>query len=170
MNLALSFAVRIFICLVVSWIGWRMGGPYGLGSSLALYGVLLAHPLVELAGELRGKLREEAFRPVQGKFWSYKGRRLTVIEDEQCVRWIKALDVARIIGATLNHAALEQNHPQGYRRFEGLPHFSDETLLLFLAKQTSPEAIRFRNWVEKDIAFPARRLRERLAEVSPGSS
>lgn len=89
---------------------------------------------------------------------------LTVIEDEQHVRWIKALDVARIIGTTLNHASLAQNHPQGYVRFEGLPYFSDETLLVFLAKQSSPEAIRFRNWVEKDIAFPARRLRERLAE------
>jgi hypothetical protein len=163
MNLARSFAIRIGVCLVVSWLGWRMGGAYGLGSSLALYGVLLAHPLVELAGELRGRLREEAFRPIEGNFWSYKGRRLTVIEDEQHVRWIKALDVARIIGVTLNHASLEQNHPQGYRRFGELPCFSDETLLLFLAKQSSPEAIRFRNWVEKDIAFPARRLRERLA-------
>ena len=31
-----------------------------------------------------------------------------------------------------------------------------------LAKETSADALRFRHWAEREIAFPARRLRERL--------
>lgn len=162
MRLALSFGVRIAICLVVSWVGWRIGGPIGLGSSLALFGVLLAHPLLELLREIRSKLREQAYRPVEGRYYEFKGTPVDVIEDEDHVRWVRASDVRRIVGHTASDAGLRLTYPNGYRDIGSPPaaYFRDETLLVHLAKQNSARALRFKHWVEKDIAFPARRLRE----------
>jgi len=33
---------------------------------------------------------------------------------------------------------------------------------MHLAREADPRASRFRHWVEREIAFPARRVRERL--------
>jgi hypothetical protein len=42
------------------------------------------------------------------------------------------------------------------------PHVRDDALLAHLDKERSPEALRLRHWVEREIAFPARRQRARL--------
>ena len=42
------------------------------------------------------------------------------------------------------------------------PHFSDDALITHLSKERAPEALRFRHWAEREIAFPAQRLREHL--------
>jgi hypothetical protein len=50
------------------------------------------------------------------------------------------------------------------RRFgrPGEPYLRAEALLAHLAKERSADAVRLRAWVEREIAFPARRERERL--------
>ena len=40
-------------------------------------------------------------------------------------------------------------------------YLSDEALLAHIAKERSPEALRLRRWIEREIVFPARRQRER---------
>ena len=55
------------------------------------------------------------------------------------------------------------------------PHFSDDALIAHLRKEASPTALRFRHWAEREIAFPAQRLRARLGirleppDVKPGA-
>ena len=41
-------------------------------------------------------------------------------------------------------------------------HWSDEALLVHLARQSGPLANRLRHWAEREVVFPARRVRERL--------
>ena len=36
----------------------------------------------------------------------------------------------------------------------------DEALLAHIAKERTPEAVRLRQWIEREIVFPARRERE----------
>ena len=72
--------------------------------------------------------------------------------------------VRAVVGHTATNSALALTYPSGWRTMgkPAEPHFSDETLIAHLAKQGAPEALRFRHWVEREIAFPAQRLRERL--------
>jgi len=158
---AKSFAWRVGICLLVSWLSWRTIGAVGLAISAALYGMLLAKPLYELAGELRDRLRAAAWKPVQGQFWAYRGVPVQVIEDDTHRRWIRVADVRKIVGFTASDGALRLTYPDGWRVLgtPAVPHIDDTALLAHLAKENSQAALKFRHWVEREIAFPARRLR-----------
>jgi len=162
-ELARSFAWRIALCVACSWLAWRVAGPVAAVTSIALVGLLLAHPLLELLGLLRHGVREVTWRPVQGRHWVYRGTPVQVIEGVDHRRWIRACDVRSIVGFTASDGALRLSYPQGFQNLgePPVPHFSDDALLLHLAKERSQTALKFRHWVEREIAFPARRLRER---------
>nr|MDQ2734992.1 hypothetical protein [Pseudomonadota bacterium] len=68
-------------------------------------------------------------------------------------------DVRAIVGFTASDAALQLTYPDGWRLCGRpvLPHLSDEALPAHLAKERSPTAAKFRQWVEREIVFPARR-------------
>lgn len=163
MALLRTLAWRIPIGALVSWLGWRVNGSLGLVVTVPLWGVLLARPIIDLVGELRHGIRTAAWRPVQGRHFAYHGVPLQVLEDDWHRRWIRAADVRRIVGFTASDGALALSYPDGWRMLgtPPQPHFSDEALLAHLAKESSPQALKFRHWAERDIVFPARRLRER---------
>ncbi len=172
MSLAWSFAIRLTVCIVFAWLAFRLGGVLSLVPSLGLFGILLAKPLVELASALRHAIRAQAWKPVQGRYFAYRGEPVQVLEDEDHRRWILASDVRRIVATNTSDNALALTYPSGFRNIgkPAEPHFSDEALLAHLATDHSAEALKFRHWVERDIAFPARRLRERygVAEQASG--
>ena len=172
MSLAASIAIRLAICIAVSYGAFRFGGAVSLVASLVLFGILLAKPLIELASTTRHAIRAEAWRPVEGRYWAFHGTPVQVLEDEDHRRWILASDVRAIVGYTASNGALALTYPNGFRTMgkPPAPHFSDTALLAHLAKENSAKALKFRHWVEKEIAFPARRLRERygVAEQPPG--
>mgnify|MGYP003300587192 CR=1 FL=1 len=60
--------------------------------------------------------------------------------------------------------------PTAQRRAVGerIHHRALEALLAHLLKERSPEAVRLRVWVEREIVFPARRERERLGIKAAG--
>ena len=172
MSLARTFVIRLVICVAGATLAWRAIGPAGLAVSSVLFALLLAKPLVELASAARHAIRARAWKPVEGRYWAYRGQPVQVIEDEEHRRWILADDVRAIVGFTASNGALALSYPNGFRSIgkPPLPHFSDDALLAHLAKEKSTRALKFRHWVEREIAFPARRLRERaaLAEQPPG--
>jgi hypothetical protein len=165
-------ALRLTLCAAVSWLVWRFGGLAAMVGTVPLYGVLLARPLLDLASELRHHSRALVWRKLEGRHFAFKGIPVQVLEDDAYRRWVRAADVRRIVGFTASDGALALTYPNGWRRLgaPAQPHFSDEALLVHLAKETSPEALRFRHWVEREIAFPARRLRQRTGGEPPANA
>lgn len=162
--LAATFAVRIALCAALSWLAWRVGGLYGVCVSLVAWGFALTRPLIDLAIELHGVARVSTWSPLEGRHAVFRGLPVQVLEDIDHVRWIRAADVRRIVGITASDGALSLTYPHGWRAM-GRPasaHFSAEALLVHLGKERLPVAVKFRRWVEREIAFPARRQRERL--------
>ena len=158
-----SIAWRVAAGVAASWLGWRLQGTAGLLYGAPVFGFLLARALLDAASALRHALRAAAWRPVQGRHFAYHGVYVRVIEDERHHRWVRAADVRRIVGHTASDGALALTYPDGWRLLgtPAEPHFSDEALLAHLAKEPLPRALKFRHWVEREIAFPARRVRER---------
>jgi len=164
MRLALRLAARLALCAAASWGLWRIGGAALMVWSAPLYGIALARPLLDLASELRHAMRAAVWRPLEGRHCVYRGTPVQVLEDESHVRWVRAADVRSIVGQTTSNHALALTYPNGWRTLgtPPEPHFSDEALITHLRTERSAEALRFRHWVERTIAFPARRQRERL--------
>ena len=163
-KVAFRLATRLMLCLVLTGFAWREWGAVGLLAGGLLLALLLPRPLLDLASELRRLLREHLWRDLEGRHYAYRGHRVMVVEDVSHCRWVLAADVRRIVGATATEGALSLTYPNGFRRL-GEPeqsYFSDEALLVHLGKESGPKANRFRRWAEREIVFPARRVRERL--------
>lgn len=160
----LRIAWRLALCAGVSWLAVRAGGMGAFLGTLPLFGVALARPLIDLASELRHATRAAVWRRLEGRHFVYRGTPVQVLEDDDHQRWVRAADVRAIVGHTASNGALALSYPSGWRMLgrPAEPHFSDEALIAHLKKESTPEALRFRHWAEREIAFPAQRLRERL--------
>ena len=160
----LSLALRLAACASVGWLAWRWVGAWGLAPAGLLLGVLLPHPLLALASELRQKTREQVWKPVEGRYHAYHGTPVQVLTDERHRRWVRVADVRKISGFTASTATLSLTYPNGYRLMgrPAVPHLSDDALVAHLRTESKPAALKFRHWVEREIAFPAQRQRERF--------
>ena len=157
-------AIRLLLCAACSWLVWRFGGLVTMVVTAPLYGIALARPLLDLASDLRHQSHALAWRSVEGRHFAFRGTPVQVLEDDEHRRWVRAADVRRIVGFTVSDGALALTYPNGWRRIgsPARPHFSDEALITHLAKENSPESLRFRRWAEREILFPGRQVRERL--------
>jgi hypothetical protein len=163
-KLAVGLAIRLTVCLALTWFAWRKLGPGGLLAGGLMLALVLPRPLLDLAGEVHRLLRERRWRDLEGRHYAYHGHRVHVLEDVLRCRWVRAADVREIVGTTASEGALALTYPTGFRRM-GEPqqaYFSGEALLVHLGKESGPKANRFRHWAEREIVFPARRVRERL--------
>ena len=160
----LALAWRLTACAGLAWVAWRALGVWGLAPALLLLAVLLPHPLLALASELRQKMREQVWQPVEGRYHAYHGTPVQVLTDEQHRRWIRIADVRKITGFTASMAALSLTYPNGYQLMgrPAVPHLADDALVAHLHTESSQVALKFRQWVEREIAFPAQRERERF--------
>jgi len=159
-----TIAIRLALCALLAWAMWRSGLGAITVVVAGLVGVALAKPLIDLASAVRHQMRRANWREVEGHHYAFRGSAVRVHTDEQHRRWVRLADVRRAVGFTASDAALQVTYPSGFQRIgrPAEPHLSDETLLAHLAKERTPEAIRMRQWVEREIVFPARRERERL--------
>jgi hypothetical protein len=162
---ATSIALRLAGCVLVSWSAWRwLGGVTAMITTLPLFGVALAKPLIDLASEVRHAMKRAHWREVEGRHYAFRGHPVKVVTDADRGRWVRLADIRAIAGFTASDGALAISYPNGVRRL-GRPaeiHVSDEALLAHLQKERGPNAIRLSTWVEREIVFPARRERERF--------
>jgi hypothetical protein len=156
--------VRLALCALLSWAAWHLGLGAGTLVVVALFGIALARPLVDLASELRHQYRRAHWRDREGRHYVFRGRPLSVHEDAEHRRWVRLADVRSVVGFTASDASLKLTYANGWRLLgrPPEPHLSDEALIAHLSKERSATALKFVQWAEREIAFPARRQRERL--------
>jgi hypothetical protein len=163
-RILVTIALRIAVCTAVSWAVWRSFGLSTMVPTLALFGIALARPLIDVAGALRDGMKQVQLAAVEGRHYAFRGRAVQVREDADRRRWVRLADVRAIVGFTASDGALAIAYPDGVRRL-GRPaqsHIGEEALLAHLLKERAPEAARLRVWIEREIVFPARRERKRL--------
>ncbi|MGZ5204021.1 MAG: hypothetical protein ACXWCU_02620 [Caldimonas sp.] len=159
-----TIAIRLALCAAATWVVWRLRVGPGVLFMSALFGLALARPLLELGIGIWHEMRRSNWRELEGRHFAFKGRTVRVVEDADHQRWVRLADIRAIAGFTASDAALQITYPGGWslRGRPPEPHLSDEALLAHLAKERGPEAVRLRQWVEREIVFPARRQRERF--------
>jgi hypothetical protein len=149
------------VCSIWVYVMFNFVGPIGLVLSAPVIGIAFTRLVIDAAAEMGWRARSAVLAPLSGNHYVYMGFNLKVVEDEDFGRWMSLADVRRIVGSGATDKALSQSYPSGYQVFDGKPHLRDDALLLYLAREPSTPAIKLRNWVERNIAFPARTERKR---------
>ena len=164
-----TIAVRLVLCGLVSYAAWRFGGLTSAVGTIVLYAIALPKPLIDFASEVRHLVRRAHWRDREGRHYAYHGMPLTVHEDVDHRRWIALAGVRAIVGFTASDATLQVTYPERWQVLgrPAAPCLRDDALIVHLMTERSPAALKFRHWVEREIAFPARRERERLGIRSP---
>jgi len=168
-----TLAIRLLLCGIVTWAAWRYAGLTSAVVTVVLYAIALPKPLIDLASELRHQYRRAHWRDREGRHYVYHGMPLSVHEDVDHRRWVGLVGVRAIVGFTASDAALSRTYPDGWGLFgrPPEPHLRDDALIAHLMKERSASALKFRHWVEREIAFPARRQRERYGiRTLPGNA
>jgi hypothetical protein len=160
-----TIAVRGAGCALLFWWIWRTFGLATAMPVVALVGIVIARPLIELAEAIGRQMHHAHWRDVEGRHYAYRGREVAVVEDDDHRRWLRLADVRAIVGFTASDGALAVSYPDAVQPLgrPPAPYVRDDALLSHLAKERSSEAVGLRRWVEREVAFPARRERERLS-------
>ena len=163
-------SVQIALCtvcfgLVAFWLtGSVLGRVLFLFVALG-YAAAISRPVINLLANFRHTVRAVVWLPLHGTHYVFKGTTIQVLEDEDNWRWLPLADAERVLGRKLNARVLAITYPQ---RLEmgGKPvrmHMRDDALIEHLSRLSDPMALRFRTWLERSVALPARRIRQRAA-------
>lgn len=157
-----SVQVALAVAVFASFASWA--GPFATVVASPLLAVVIARPLLALLANVRHGMRERTWLPVHGHHFTFKGTTIHVLEDEWHCRWVSLDDARKVVGVTASERALALAYPgrcarmgQGERVY-----LRDDALVEHLGKENHPAALRFRTWVDRDIAFPGRRIRRGL--------
>lgn len=149
--------MRLALCSAVSALLWWLAGWVGLLVSLMLWAQALAADLLGGLGNVWRALRQLAFRPVQGRYYQFKGRRMRVEDDEVLRRrWLALDDLAAALGTPVPAASLRRRWPDGVQERADGSYVLDEVALAWLGEQRSERAGRLRLWVQREVWYPAR--------------
>jgi hypothetical protein len=164
-SLLARFALRLGACAACAWLLWRGLGATGLVLSAPLFGVALAGPLLAAAAGAARWLHALAWRQVDGRHVAYKGIALDVVQDADGACWVGLAGLRKVVVGLPPDAVFGAAYPgrvrTGGRHAAG--YLQVEALLDYLAKSTAAPTLRFRRWVERELAGPARRRRAQAA-------
>ena len=161
----LTITLRLALCGAVAWLLWHMlHGPLGLAFAAPFVGIALARPVIDLFGQAYVTTRRLALAPLEGRHFEHRGVPLDIAEDERHHRWVSVRDLRRLLRGLPRDASLKRQLPEGLMhdpRLRGL-RIEAEALLAFLRRSTDPDSLKLRNWLEREVVFPAATQRRRL--------
>lgn len=139
-------------------------GPFATVIASPLLGVAIARPVLTSLANFRQGVRAVTWLPVHGQHYVFKGVTMHVLEDDSHWRWIRVADANRIVAVPPGERQMLRVFPGRYARMgkPAQPYLRDDALIEYLAREGSPAALRFRTWVERNIAFSASRIRRNL--------
>ena len=160
-RILLRIAFRLLLCCVATYALWLRLGTTGFAISAPIFGAALARPIIDLVAEFTAQARHAALADLAGRNYEFRGARLDIAEYDDGYRWISLRDVRKVLPAMPRDAVLRSRFPADLLHDEDLKgeRIRAEALLDYLRKSMESDAIRFRNWLEKDVVFPAAKAR-----------
>ena len=151
-----SLAVGTALCAAVLYGFWRWQGAFGLVYAAPVTAVL-ARPLVDVISGFPRFVTRLALRRYEGRHYAFRGRRIDIHIDDDAVCWVSTDDARKIVALPAD-AVLFRMLPRACREL-GDPvrrRIATDGLAEVLAKSSDAEVTKFRDWLERDVARPAR--------------
>lgn len=161
-------SVQIALCVFAyALVGYHFGKMMVVWTA-PIFAYAVSRPLMALAINFRRRVREHVWLPVHGQHYVFRDITIHVEEDDDHRRWVCLADVHKVVGNTASERALAAAYP-GRVKIMGAPaqaFMRDDALVAHLGKENQQAALRFRTWAERNIALPARRIRENFGKTT----
>jgi hypothetical protein len=165
---ALPAAFLVLLAMAGCYVGWSLQGSFGLAVAVVLLspliGIAVALVFSQLLSSSLQAIRQLAYSELEGRHYAYKGRPLVVFEDPDGDRWIQTDGIRQIIPGLPRDALLARLAGTSCAVSEaGNAVIRAQALNAYLAKNQDDVAVRFRNWLQREVIFPADTARIRLS-------
>lgn len=154
-------ALRLAGCTLIAWLAYLPFGAKALVLLSPLFAIVLAAPILELLAQMPVLARWHAFRGFHGRYFAYRGTQVVVHDDALGHRWVELPAVRRLVPALPGDIRLARLHPKAMVPGEGRQpsQLRADELLACLQALPGDDAVRFRNWLQREVVFPAARAR-----------
>jgi hypothetical protein len=143
------------------------GGAYVALQVAPLSAMLVAAPVIALAGHYFGWVEERVWAPWQGIYHAFDDHQIRVVEMRDRL-WFSSDDVHAALAMPKRTAVLHAMRSVECRRDETIgPVLSTDGLANLLGRSTDRRALRLLNWARHDVERPW--TKKRLLAVSPSN-
>jgi hypothetical protein len=166
-NLIWRTVGAVALCAGFYALTHRLLGPVVWVLLAVLAGVAFSRIIIDTTAELNWWLRSSMLAPLGGTHYVFQNFVVHVVEDDNHCRWIGTEEIRKIVGQLVSDQTLAHRFPCGHQHLGKAKngYLRDDALVAYLASANTPQAIKFKNWVERNIAFPARKIRQRKGIV-----
>ena len=163
-NTFVNLAFGLAVSAAVLYGMWNWFGPFGLVFGMPVIAIL-AIPFMDMFGLIPFLGKWFAFRKFQGRYYEYRGRHVDIEIDGEATCWVSTADIRKIVPSLPADGVLARLQPNAVEE-GGEPRtwrITSGALAIVLQKATDPETTRFCQWLEMEVALPARkRLQRRM--------
>lgn len=145
---------RLLLCAGVAWAMSRTLGPaLALVFTAPLLGLALRRPILDLLAGAVAKGKELALADVEGRFHAFRGIPIDVVHDEDERPWVLVHDVRKVLPGLPRDAVLQQMLRERVGEVPGWAglRIRADALEQQLRAATDPQAIRFKEWLGRDV-------------------
>lgn len=159
-NLAFGLAVSVAVLYGM----WHWFGPFGLVFGMPVI-ALLSIPFLEIFGLVPFLGKWLAYRKYEGRYYQFRGRHIDIEIDGEATCWVSTADIRKVLPSLPADAVLARLQPSEVEE-GGEPRtwrITSRALAVVLQKATDPDTTRLCQWLETQVAQPARkRLQRRM--------
>lgn len=148
-------------CAALTWLLYVPLGPKALVLCAPLFAVVLAAPILEAFGQIPYLARLLRYRGFHGRYFEYKGTQIVVHQDDDGHRWIELANVRSLLGQLPGDAQLARSHANAFAPAQAGrgSALRADALHDELRPLADARAIGFRNWLQREVIFPAQKAR-----------
>jgi hypothetical protein len=141
-----------FVVLVVAY-AYKVFGIFAVVFGAPLLGALVARPLIDLFAEMGYAGKSAALAGVQGRWFSHKGQRIDVAEDDDDARWLLVSDVRKIVTGLPRDEVLGRQFGDRTGVVPDVEGFRirADALNEYLLKSQDSAAVKFKVWLEREV-------------------
>lgn len=146
-----------FACAVALAAGWALSHVMPVGIAIVFaapaFGALAARPVIDLIAELNYRGKAAALADVQGRYWSHRGSRIDIAQDDDDARWLLVSDVRKILPGLARDEVLGRQFGERCGSVEGFPglRIRADALADYLHKSTDSASLKFREWLDRTV-------------------
>ncbi len=166
MKTFMNMAFGVSVSAGVLYIFFQYFGPFGLVYGMPVLAIC-AMPMVDLIAGFPRLAARIAMRRYEGRYYAFRGRHVDIDIDSRATCWVSTADVRKMIPSLPSEAVLMRLHP-GLVKETGDPllwRIAPEALKQVLAKSSDADVGKFLNWLETEVAMPARKRLERGMQI-----